>query len=82
MVEEMAKDYPVRELCAMLEVRRSGYYAWLKGQETARELANRRRVQEIHRVYAQKKGLYGSPRVTQQLRRDTARRSFWATSRR
>lgn len=70
MVEEMAKDYPVRELCAMLEVRRSGYYAWLKGQETARELANRRRVQEIHRVYAQKKGRHGSPRVTQQLRRE------------
>ena len=42
----------------MLEVRRSGYYAWLKGQETARELANRRRVQEIHRVYAQTKKKY------------------------
>ncbi len=70
MVEEMAQDYPVRELCAVLEVTRSGYYAWRQGQETARELANRLLVQEIQRVYHQKQGRYGSPRVTQQLRRE------------
>jgi putative transposase len=70
MVEELAKDYPVRDLCDVLEVSRSGYYAWRNGQETAREIANRLLADEIQRVYRQKKGRYGSPRVTQQLRRE------------
>jgi transposase InsO family protein len=73
MVQELSKDYPVRELCALLEVTRSGYYGWLNGQETARQIANRLLVQQIHRVYQEKKGRYGSPRVTQQLRREGQR---------
>ena len=70
MVEELAQHYPVRTLCDLLEVRRSGYYAWRHRQETARAIANRRLAQEIVRVHRQKQGRYGSPRVTQQLRRE------------
>jgi transposase InsO family protein len=66
----MAQEYPVRELCQVLEVTRSGYYAWRNGQETARELANRLWTQCIERVYRDKQGRYGSPRVTAQLRRE------------
>lgn len=73
MVEELSQDYPVKELCAVLEVTRSGYYAWLNGQETARQIANHLLVQQIRRVYREKKGRYGSPRVTQQLRREGQR---------
>jgi transposase InsO family protein len=73
MVQEMAKYYPVRELCAVLEVTRSGYYAWCNGQETARQIANRLLAEQIHRVHREKKGCYGSPRVTQQLRREGQR---------
>lgn len=70
MVEELAQHYPVRTLCDLLQVRRSGYYAWRHRQETARAIANRRLAQEIVRVHRQKQGRYGSPRVTQQLRRE------------
>jgi len=70
MIEELSKHYPVKELCTVLEVARSGYYAWRDGQETAREVANRLLVAEVERVYQQKKGTYGSPRVTEQLRRE------------
>ena len=70
MVQEMAKNYPVRELCVVLGVTRSGYYAWCNGQETARQMANRLLAQQIHRVHQEKKGRYGSPRVTEQLRRE------------
>ena len=73
MVEELSQDYSVKELCAVLEVTRSGYYAWLNGQETARQIANHLLVQQIRRVYREKKGRYGSPRVTQQLRREGQR---------
>lgn len=70
MVETMAQQYPVRELCALLEVTRSGYYAWHNGRETARDIANRLWTERIRGVYHQKKGRYGSPRVTEQLRRE------------
>ena len=70
MVQEMAKNYPVRELCVVLGVTRSGYYAWCNGQETARQMANRLLAEQIHRVHREKKGRYGSPRVTEQLRRE------------
>jgi putative transposase len=70
MIEELGLDYPIRELCAVLQVSRSGYYGWCHGQETAREVANRQLAEQIQRVYRQKQGRYGSPRVTQQLRRE------------
>jgi transposase InsO family protein len=70
MIEAMSKEYPIRELCAVLEVTRSGYYAWRSGRETARELANGLWVERIRRVYQENKGRYGSPRVTEQLRRE------------
>ena len=70
MVETMAQEYPVRELCASLGLTRSGYYAWRNSQQSARELANRLWIERIRRVYHDKKGCYGSPRVTQQLRRE------------
>jgi putative transposase len=73
MVQELSKNYPVRELCAVLELTRSGYYAWRRSQETARQVANRLLAQQIQRVYHEKKGRYGSPRVTQQLRREGQR---------
>jgi len=70
MIEELSQEYPVRELCAVLQVSRSGYYGWCHGQETARAVANRQLAEQIQRVYHQKQGRYGSPRVTQQLRRE------------
>jgi len=69
MVEELSGQYPVREPCLVLQVTRSGYYAWCSGQETARQAANRFLTEEIRRVHQQQKGRYGSPRITEQLRR-------------
>lgn len=70
MIKELCQEYPVRELCAVLKVTRSGYYRWRKGPASGRELANRVLGSEIERVYRQKRGRYGSPRVTEQLRRE------------
>ena len=70
MIKELCREYPVRLLCAVLGVNRSSYYGWCRGKESARALANRLLVEQIARVYHQKLGRYGSPRVTQQLRQD------------
>jgi len=69
MIEELSKEHGVRELCELLEVTRSGYYAWSRGQESGREVANRLVVEEIKEVFEAKRGRYGSPRVTKELRR-------------
>jgi putative transposase len=70
MIQELSAEYPVRSLCEVLEVARSGYYHWRQGPRPRRELANGLLVEQIQRVYEQKKGTYGSPRVTEQLRRE------------
>ena len=70
MIEVMSKEYPIRELCAVLEVTRSGYYVWRGGEETAREASNRLWIERIRRIYESNKGRYGSPRVTEELRRE------------
>ncbi len=69
MIEELSKDYPIQELCRVLEVARSGYYGWLKGQATARDRANSQLAEQIKTIYEAKRGIYGSPRITQELRR-------------
>jgi len=69
MIKEQSQAYPIRELCAALNVSRSGYYAWRAGQECARELANRVMAQQIKQLFEAKRQRYGSPRITEQLRR-------------
>lgn len=70
MIEKLASQYPVYQLCLAFEVTRSGYYAWLQGQETPREAANRALMTQIGRIHQEKRGRYGSPRMTAQLRQE------------
>ena len=69
MMEQLSKEYPLAELCQVLEVARSGYYHWLKSPESARDLANQQLAQQIKSLYEAKRGNYGSPRITHELRR-------------
>jgi putative transposase len=69
MVEKLSNEYAVRDLCDLLQVSRSGYYAWQEGPASARAQANREVTGQIKQVFAAKRGRYGSPRITQELRR-------------
>lgn len=69
MMEELSKEEAVRNLSEFLGVSRSGYYAWKESQESARDQANRQVVAEIKEVFQAKRGRYGSPRITEELRR-------------
>jgi putative transposase len=68
MVKALSNQYPVEQLCQMLEVARSGYYRWCRGQRSAHQRANSQLVEQIAKIYAANRGNYGSPRVTQELR--------------
>lgn len=54
--------------CEMLEVSRSGYYDWRCRPPSERALENARLVEDIKRVHAKSRDLYGSPRVTEALK--------------
>ena len=68
-IQELSSEHDVRDVCELLEVTRSGYYAWRTRAETARQTSNRMLVEEIKRLFEANRGRYGSPRITEALRR-------------
>jgi transposase InsO family protein len=69
MIRTLAAEYPIRSLCRVLEVTRSGYYHWTQKAPGPRAQANQKLLEEVRQVFAQSRQTYGSPRVTRQLRR-------------
>jgi putative transposase len=60
--------YPVGVLCDVLEVSRSGYYAWSKRPEPARAKSDAQLKAQIAAVHEKSRHTYGSPRVHAALR--------------
>lgn len=60
--------YPVRVLCSVLGVSRSGYYAWIARPRAARAQADQQLVVEILAAHRRSRATYGSPRVHSELR--------------
>ncbi len=56
-------------MCKLLEVSRSGYYAWLKREESSRARENRLLLAEIREIHKESRRTYGAPRVQAELRR-------------
>jgi transposase InsO family protein len=60
-------NYPVRLMCRLLDVSRSGFYAWLEGRDS-RGLNDRRLLGSIREIFAASGETYGSPRISHELR--------------
>lgn len=60
--------YPVQRLCRLLEVSRSGYYAWLVRCPSKRSIENQRLLKLIRASYEASGKIYGSPRIWCDLR--------------
>ncbi len=56
-------QFPVRRMCRLLQVSRSGYYAWRQRRPSARKMANDKLSKQMKRLYADSRGTYGSPRI-------------------
>lgn len=65
--------YPVRVLCRVLEVSRSGYYAFEKHEPSARERFDLVLVEKIRVAHKLGRGAYGSPRIHERLRKGGCR---------
>ena len=59
--------FSVRMMCTLLRVSRSGYYAWRGRPDSATKRRNRELGRKIHGLHAASGGVYGSPKIHQQL---------------
>lgn len=67
-IDEYRDEFPVSDICEVLDVSTSGYYAWRERAPSAREIAIRELGKKIEAVYNESNGTHGSPRVYRELR--------------
>jgi len=60
--------YPVAALCRVLDVSRSGYYAWESRGPSATAKRRSQLGVKVRAIHAKSRGTYGSPRVHRELR--------------
>ncbi|EJB8386851.1 TPA: IS3 family transposase, partial [Pseudomonas aeruginosa] len=66
-IEALAGRYPVAPMCRLLQVSRSGFYAWQQRPPSVREMANRRLSKEIRTIHHEVNGIYGHRRIKAEL---------------
>ena len=66
---EHRESYQIKSMGEVLDVSRSGYYAWKTRQPSTRQRANEELLRQIREVHTQSRRLYGSPRITAELKR-------------
>jgi len=59
----------VAKLCKILEVSRSGYYAWKNRPKSAREIENEAIVEQIKEIHIKKRRTCGALKMTAEIRR-------------
>jgi putative transposase len=68
MIERCRDAFPVRLMCRCLHVSPSGYYSWRDRPASLRKQSNDRLLTRIRRLHAQSDGVFGSPRMWEELR--------------
>lgn len=61
-------NHAVALLCRVLRVSRSGFYAWMDREPSARRVADDDLAQTIARIHADSRGTYGAPRIHADLK--------------
>ncbi len=67
-IESNPSRFPIQRMCQVLDVARSGYYAWRRRPECARAREDRQLLTQIQQIFRQNRRVYGSPRIHQALR--------------
>ncbi len=62
--------FSVAKMCQVLQVSRSGFYAWVERGPSATTQRRQARLTRIQEVFAESGHRYGSPKITAQLRRE------------
>jgi transposase InsO family protein len=67
-IQEALGDYPGDVACQVLEVSRSGYYAWRERPVSRQQQRREELAVKIHAAYVENRRAYGSPRVYKALK--------------
>jgi putative transposase len=68
MIERCREAFPVRMMCRCLKVSASGYYGWRERPASRRKQSNVRLLARIRSLHAESDGVFGSPRMCEELR--------------
>ena len=66
-IEERKGEWPVVRMCRVLEVSRSGFYAWRSRDARAADVRREELTDAVKAIHAQVKARYGSPRMHAEL---------------
>ena len=69
-VEEHRETFRIRKLCEVLQVSRSGFYAWLHRQPSGRAREDEAIAVQVREVHRRSREIYGSPRIYAELREE------------
>ena len=67
-IHEHRSSFRVEKMCRVCDVSRSGYYAWRQREKSRRQHENEQLVEKIKNIHALHRKVYGSPRITEELR--------------
>jgi len=68
LIAEHLRGYPAELACEVLEVSRSGYYAWRSRPQSRQSQRRTELAKKIRTVHAENRGAYGSPRIWKALK--------------
>ncbi len=66
-VQDEIKSHSVDVLCELMEVSRSGYYAWLNRPASKREQDHQRLAPKVRAIFTENRKAYGYRRITDEL---------------
>jgi putative transposase len=67
-VHAHAAEFMVKRMCQLLQVSRSGYYAWRDRTPSARRVRHQTLAVQVRSAHTESRGTYGSPRVAAELK--------------
>jgi len=67
-IKKYSSEFPVKKMSEVLKVSRSGYYNWHNRKPGKWEEENQKILEEIKSIHTASKEIYGSPKITAELR--------------
>jgi putative transposase len=68
VVKLLGEKIGVKTSCRILQISRSGFYAWLKRPKSKRDLDSRELIGRMRKIHDESRGTYGAPRITEALK--------------
>jgi len=60
--------FSIEKMCKVFKVSRSGYYSWIKHKPSKWDIENQKILEQIRQIHQESKQIYGSPKITEELR--------------